>query len=169
MRKVIRLSELDLQRIVKRVIQEQNEKTPIGFRISPSGSMTAMSDQECFKTVTGKFIDIIKILKRSNALTTSFFSNTDEEGVKKAFSMIDSQSDLIQLNKYLNCFFNTQLHEPPDGVEFFNWVAYIFYYTFKKITDFMDTDIRKSIESEFKSKNIRMMDPQLGESPEGYI
>jgi hypothetical protein len=162
MKKVIRLTENDLVRIVKRVISEQpqTDKIKFGWRFDENGNGGGVSKQECYQNTPGKYKNIIRILDQSNALNMGNFANWDEDGIKKAFMMINSQSELVELNNNLNCFFGSELHEPRT--ELFNWAEWVLNSAFSKVSDFMDKDIYQSIKGHFKSKGINIYSSNLG-------
>lgn len=158
MKKVIRLTENDLARIVKRVIREQSIK--FGWSYDEEGPVSPVSKGECYQNTPGKYKNIIRILDQSNALNTNRFADWDEEGIKKAFMMINSQSELVEFNNYLNCFFGSSLHEPSK--QLLNWVAFIMEGAFSSAFDFKDKEIYQSIKGHFKSKGINIYSSNLG-------
>lgn len=162
MRKVVRLTESDLIRIVKRVIREQNkfDEIKFGWRRDNEGNLGSVSEEECYQNTPGKYKNIIQILDGAEVLKVSRFANWDEEGIKKAFMMINSQNELVELNKYLNCFYGNSFHEP--STELLNWVAYIIEAAFTSVFDFRDKEIYQSIKGHFKSKGINIYSSNLG-------
>ena len=135
MKKVIRLTESDLMRIVKRVLKESDRD---------------MSEyQNCMKNVPDGIKKIINLLWAStNQLNTSSLSDWDETGVVKSLLLINSKEQYNQLNKHLECFFNVDSHEPWGSMDFIKYIID------SSLLDYLDLNNLKIVTEHFVKKKI---------------
>lgn len=111
MKKVIRLTESDLMRIVKRVIKEQSNWTFGSEKIE-------YSNESCYRNTPSNYKPIIKMIDQAtNGFDEDLLSNWDEDKLRDAILMIKSAQDYRAINKLLICFATAQLHDPSEGID----------------------------------------------------
>lgn len=106
MKKVIRLTEKDLTRIVKRIIKEESSTS--------SGLKTCLS-----KTSSELNVIVYGLFNATNKLNFNLFSNWDEETIADSLVKIKNKQQYTQLNKLLSCAYDTVamdgLHPAESG------------------------------------------------------
>ena len=150
MKKVIRLTESELTRIVKRIIMEQ-----------PTQEITTIRSVDCNKLVPNNYKKVVQLFLDA---TNEFEGwNWDENKISQAFLMVNSMNDLKEINKYLYCFLDSSSHEPGEWPKDTNVVLLIYKTSLDyNVTDFMDSDLKNKIDKHLKLKQISLTHPSLG-------
>ena len=105
MKKIIRLTENDLARIVRRVIKEQEDD---GVTYSP---------EECYKKLPSQYKQIINMFdKATQGFDDGVFTDWDENMLKNAILSIKSSQEYKAVNKQLECFVLSQSHDASEGI-----------------------------------------------------
>lgn len=103
MKKIIKLTESDLVRILRRVISEDSKFDGVVY-----------SSEECYKKVPSQYKQIINMFdKATQGFDDGVFTNWDENMLKNAILSIKSPQEYKGINKQLECFALSQEHEQP--------------------------------------------------------
>jgi hypothetical protein len=106
MKKIIKLTESDLVRILRRVISEDSKFDGVVY-----------SSEECYKKVPSQYKQIINMFdKATQGFDDGVFTNWDENMLKNAILSIKSPQEYKAVNKQLECFVLSQAHDPTEGL-----------------------------------------------------
>ena len=125
MRKVVKLTESDLNRIVKRIINEQNNQNLVTamYRIVYVNDMRRETVPDAIKTCTKFGIrpttmsnEIAKNINKGITYKTGgFLGGTDEEGVYNQFNSIKSTQQFCEVAASYQQMFKESLWDAIDG------------------------------------------------------
>ena len=106
MKKIIRLTESDIVRIVKRVISEDSEFDGVMY-----------SAEECYKKLPSQYKRIINMFdKATQGFDEGLFVDWDEDMLRNAILSIKTPQEYKAVNKQLECFALSDAHDPTQGL-----------------------------------------------------
>jgi hypothetical protein len=129
MKKIIRLTESDLVRLVKRVIKEQETNT------DSEGNEWVRDINICLSQSPSDIREILKgLYEMTNGFNASKLSNWDEEGITNSLLKIRDKRQYNQVNKSMYCVAGVNAHE-PGGWGNIDFIKFILDESFMDIMD----------------------------------
>ena len=152
MKKIVRLTESDLKRIVKRVINEQEDARNLSIIFG-----CADVDGESIDSYESKLPRLLNGI--INSTGTFSWSDWNEDGIVKAFESCGSQSEFEQTKKILNCALPKMGIKLNDGNSLLTIARQAFTSTFMGFgtTDSGDEGNKKRVQSVFSKYGLRTM------------